>query len=327
MRILLVSYHRYPAYELCGSGVHPRNLPSGSGYHLHDLLSQGLAEEGHDVFYLIKQGAAQPLPRGVKLVSHHVPEADICHAVAVPRLVDETLQYSAQHDVPCLLTCHVDLRIRGLDCTMAGPNWIFVSRTIAQAHGSNRVVVNGLSPANYLFSESKDDYFLFIGSMDKAHDKGLDIALELSAKKGFRLIVAGTSTNYETIRRTAELCVAYGAEYVGDVRGEAKAELLASAKAVLFPSRVNEGCPLVLLEAMMSGTPVISSDSGGSVEIVSPEVGFLCTKDEDWQCAVDRVHEISPRRCREIAMEKYHYRRMVRDYLKEYEIELEQEQN
>ena len=72
----------------------------------------------------------------------------------------------------------------------------------------------------------------------------------------------------------------------------------------------------------MSGTPVISSASGGSVEIVSSEVGFLCAQDDDWQRAVDRVHEISPRRCREIAMEKYHYRRMVRDYLKEYEIEI-----
>ena len=41
----------------------------------------------------------------------------------------------------------------------------------------------------------------------------------------------------------------------------------------------------------------------------------------------DRVHEISPRRCREIAMEKYHYRRMVRDYLKEYEIEIGRELN
>src|SRR5262249_2630817 len=178
-----------------------------------------------------------------------------------------------------------------------------------------------------IFSESKDDYFLFIGSMDKAREKGLVIALELSLEKGFRLVVAGTSANYEIIRRTTELFAEYGAELVGDVRGRAKALLLASGKAVLFPSQVNEGCPLVILEAMMSGTPVISSASGGSVEIVSPEVGFLCAQDSDWQRAVDHIHGISPRRCREIAMERYHYRRMVRDYLKEYEIEIGREQN
>ena len=327
MRVLLVAYHRYPAYELCGSGAHPRDYPSGSAYHLHDLLSQGLAEEGHDVFYLTRKGAAQPMPTGVRLVSHHIPEADICHAIAVPSLVDETIQYAAQHALPCLLTCHMDLRIRGLDRSMAGPNWVFVSHTVAHAHGSNRVVVNGLSRESYIFSGSKGDYFLFIRSMDKARDKGLDIALELSVKKGFRLVVAGTSARHETIRNITELCAEYGAEYVGDVRGHAKAELLASAKAVLFPSRMNEGCPLVILEALMSGTPVISSASGGSMEIVSPEVGFLCSQDDDWQHAVDRIHEISPRRCREIAMDKYHYRRMVRDYLKEYEIEIGRELN
>jgi glycosyltransferase involved in cell wall biosynthesis len=326
MRVLLVAYHKYPAYEPCGSGPHPRDYPSGSAYHLHDLLAQGLAEEGHEVFYLVKKGADQPLPAGVKLVSHHVPEADICHAIAVPSLADDTLQYATQHDKPCLLTCHMDLRIRGLDRAMAEPNWIFVSRTVARAHGSDRVVVNGISPDDYIFSQSKDDYFVYIGNMDKSKEKGLDLALSLSVKKGFRLIVAGTSGDYETIRHIAEFCAAHGAEYVGDVRGRAKAELLTAAKAVLFPSRVNEGCPLVILEALMSGTPVISSSCGGSVEIVSPEVGFLCTHYEDWERAVDRLPEISPRRCREIALEKYHYRRMARDYVKEYEIEIGREQ-
>lgn len=322
MRVLLVAYHKYPAYGPSGSGPHPRDYPSGSGYHLHDLLAQGLAEEGHEVFYLLKKGADGPLPAGVVPVSHHVADVDVCHAIAIPALADDTIQFAAQHNKPCLLTCHLDLRIRGLDPSTAGSNWIFVSRAVAQAHGSQRIILNGLSPSDYIFAERKEDYFFFIANMDKARDKGLDIALNLSMKKGFRLIVAGASDKYETIHRVAEQCAASGAEYVGDVRGQRKAELLAGAKAVLFPSRMNEGCPLVLLEALMSGTPVISSASGGSVEIVSSDVGFLCSQAEDWERAVDRVHEISSRRCREAALEKYHYRRMVKDYVREYEIEI-----
>lgn len=325
MRILLVAYHQYPAYGPSGTGPHPRDYPSGSGYHLHDLLAQGLAEEGHEVFYLLKKGANGPLPAGVVQVSHHVAEVDVCHAIAIPSLVDDTLHFAAQHKKPCLLTCHLDLRIRGIDPSTAGPNWVFVSRAVAQAHGSRRIILNGLSPSDFIFSETKEDYFFFISNMDKAYEKGLDIALDLSAKKGFRLIVAGSSDKYEVIHRAAAQCAASGAEYVGDVRGRKKAELLAGAKAVLFPSRMNEGCPLVLLEALMSGTPVISSASGGSVEIVSPEVGFLCSQVEDWERAVDRLHEISPSRCRETALDKYHYRRMVRDYVKEYEVEIGRE--
>src|SRR5882757_5961066 len=63
MRILLACQHRYPASGETGSGLHPKEFPSGSAYHLHDLLAQGLAELGHDVFYLLQQGAEVPLPR------------------------------------------------------------------------------------------------------------------------------------------------------------------------------------------------------------------------------------------------------------------------
>ncbi len=326
MRFLLVAYHRYPAFRDAfqdhGSGPHPREYPSGSAHHLHDLLAQGLAEEGHEVFYYVKKGADGPPPPGVALVSELVPGVDLCHALAIPPFVEEPLRFAERHRLPCLLTCHLDLRLRGMDPALAGPNWVFVSRAVAQVHGSRRYVLNGLSPADYIFSEAKDDYFLFMGSMLKAREKGLDDALALSVKKGFRLIVAGTADKYETIRQVAESCARSGAEYVGDRRGRAKAELLAGARAVLFPSRMNEGCPLVLLEAMMSGTPVISSASGGSPEIVSPDVGFICSQAGEWEDAVDRLGEISPRRCQEVALERFHYRRMVRDYLMEYKAEI-----
>jgi len=322
MRVLLVAYHKYPAYGESGSGHHPPEYPSGSGYHLHDLLARGLAEEGHEVFYQLRRGSSQPMPPGVALVSEPVPGVDLCHAIAVGSYADETLRFAAHHRKPCLLTCHLDLKIRGIDPATAGPNWVFVSRTIAHAHGSKRFVLNGLSPSDYIFSESKGDYFLFIANMDRAQEKGLDVALALCLRKGLRLIVAGASTKYETIRHIAERCAESRAEYVGDLRGRAKAELFAGAQAVLFPSRTNESCPLVIIEAMMSGTPVISSATGGSPELVSPQVGFLCDQPEEWDRAVDRVREISPRQCREEAVQKYHYRRMTTDYLREYEIEI-----
>jgi glycosyltransferase involved in cell wall biosynthesis len=98
--------------------------------------------------------------------------------------------------------------------------------------------------------------------------------------------------------------------------------LIAGARALLFPSRLNEGCPVVILEAMLSGTPVISSARGGSMELVTAETGVLCDREEEWGDAVDRLHEISPVRCREIGLEKYHYRRMTSDYVREYAREI-----
>jgi glycosyltransferase involved in cell wall biosynthesis len=311
--------HRYPAAGQSGAGMHPRTFPSGSGYHVQDLLARGLAEEGHEVFYHLGQGADCPLPPGVHLVSEHVRDVDIGHALAgPPRFADSMLEFGARHRIPCVLTCHM-LR-PGIS---AAPNWLFVSRSLAIAHGFDRVILNGLDPNDYVFSEVKQDYLLFISAMDRAMDKGLGLALALSRREGFRLVVAGTGRTYEAIRDVSDLCEASGVEYLGDVRGRRKAELIAGARAVLFPSRLSEGCSLVLLEAMLSGTPVISSSSGGSVEVVTPETGILCNSHEEWGRALYRLDSISPARCRAIGLEKFHYKRMVKDYLREYRRELE----
>jgi glycosyltransferase involved in cell wall biosynthesis len=319
VRIQLASPHRYPASDKQGSGLHPKDYPSGSGYHLHDLLAQGLAEEGHEVFYYLAKGWALPLPPGVIAVPQLVPGVDLYHApIGAPGFAESVAGFAAAQGKPCLLTCHIQEEGK-----LAAPNWIFVSATLARAHGANRVVLNGIDPNDLIFSETKEEYFFFIGAMNKADVKGLDHALTLSSLKNFRLIVAGTGMTYETIHHIAEITSAAGAEYVGDVRGARKAELFAGARAVLFPSKMGEGCPLVLLEAMMSGTPVISSRAGGTIEVVEPETGFLCDREDEWSDAIDRVSEISPHRCREVAMEKFHYRRMVRDYVQEYRRELE----
>jgi len=317
MRILLTSGHCYPASGELGAGLHPLDLPSASAYHLHDLLAQGLAEEGHRVFYR-PLGAGAPPPAGVEFVSTLPPDVDICHTIAgPPGAAEELFDFADRHGRPCLFTCHM-LRTG----EKAASNWVFVSHHHAREYGSDRVVINGIDPADYEFSETKSDYFLFMAAMNKAYEKGIDLALDLSRRKGFRLIVTGTGRDYETIHRVADLCAAAGAEYRGDVRGRERAELLAGARAVLFPSRLKEGCPLVILQAMLSGTPVISSHSGGSVDLVTPETGYLCDAPAEWDSAVDRIGEISPRRCREIGMERYHYRRMVRDYIREYEREI-----
>jgi glycosyltransferase involved in cell wall biosynthesis len=80
---------------------------------------------------------------------------------------------------------------------------------------------------------------------------------------------------------------------------------------------------LTVLEALVSGTPVISSRRAGTVEILSPETGIVCDSEEEWRGALNRLSELSPVRCREVALAKYHYKRMTKDYLREYQREIE----
>ena len=319
MRLLLSSHHKYPASDKIGSGLHPKAFPSASGYILQDLLVKGLAELGHDVFYLVRQAANGSAPPGVTLVFEPRSDVDILHTIS-DRHVDLAEEWQSRNQ-PWVTTCHLDERARGRKRATTTDNWIFVSRTLAQLHGHDRYVWNGIDPAEYIYNESKDDYFIFMSTMDWGTQKGLDTVLSLSKQMGFKLVIAGTGENYERIARVQEMCREVDATYVGDVRGREKAELLAGAKGFLFPTKVDEAFGLGMVEALMSGTPVICSDSGACPEIISPEVGFVCRSQEDYVAAINKITDISPRACRDKAMQDYHYLTMAASYVVEYEKE------
>lgn len=320
MRVLLSSNHRYEGRRDEGVGLRPRLWPSGSGFHIHDLLARGLAELGHEVFYRLPEGAACPLPEGVALVSEPPAGVDVLHTIAYRD--EELVRRFESEGRAWVTTCHLDLSARGRAQSPTTENWIFVSRTLARAHSRERFVLNGVSPDDYAYSEAKGDYLIFMSSLDWCMEKGLDRALSLASRAGARLVVAGTAKRQEVIDEVRELCARAGAACVGDVRGARKAELLAGARAFLFPTRVNEAFGLGMVEALMSGTPVVCSAAGACPEVISPEVGFVCETDEDYLRAFERVGEISPRACREKAMRDYHYLRMAADYVAEYEKEV-----
>ena len=169
---------------------------------------------------------------------------------------------------------------------------------------------------------NKNDYFLFVSALPLARRKGLGQAISIARWSGMELYVAGSDSDSKLTAEISRLCHQPGINYVGEIAGTQKAELFAGAKALLFPTQLNEAFGLVLVEAMMSGTPVICSANGACPEIVSPDVGFVCHSRDDYMDAVHRLDEISSRVCRAKAMTEYHYLRMAFDYVVEYQTEL-----
>jgi glycosyltransferase involved in cell wall biosynthesis len=309
---MVASRHRYPA----------RNYPASRGgiasARIDDLIVKGLAELGHDVFYCLPEGAAECLPEGVSLVYEFVWSADALHLQHF-RLTEKV----ETREVPWVRTCHSDMeQMKGLDRSIAGPNFIFVSKTLASLYGSERWVHNGIDPSEFIYSESKDDYLLFMCCLDRALDKGLEAALGMSELSGYELVIAGSAADPRTMAAIEQLCEGKNVRLVGEVQGLRRAELLAGARALLFPTRINEGFGLVMAEALISGTPVVCSNKGACPELISPEAGFVCKDRADYVDALSRLHEISPERCRDKAMKDFHYLRMARDYVKEYEKEI-----
>lgn len=310
MRILLAGKHRYPA---------SRGGPSGG--RIFDFLAKGLTRLGHEVYYHPGFGADGNPPAGVQIVDQPQWDVDLlhCHSHIIP-LCREAIA----RGLPWVATCHTDLETWNLSRDTATDNWIFVSKTLATSYSRSRYVLNGIDPDELMFSESKEDYVLFVCALRLAERKGLDIAIDLAHRCGLRLVVAGSSPDQQLVARIADKCESAGAQYVGEISGEQKAEWFARACALLFPTQLNEAFGMVMAEALMSGTPVVSSDFGACAELISPDVGFVCHTIDDYIQALERIQQrrICAKRCREVALERFHYLRMARDYVREYEREL-----
>lgn len=143
------------------------------------------------------------------------------------------------------------------------------------------VIPNSYEDDEFIYREKKQDYFLFMARATRL--KGLPVIEEL-AKRGHRIIAAGQVD--PQIK---------GVEYVGILRGEKKAEYLANAKALLSPTMYIEPFGGVTVEAMLSGTPVITTDFGAYTETVQHNVtGFRCSVLAEFLEAAKTIEYLSP---------------------------------
>ncbi len=318
MRILLGAQHRYPAFRVSGCELKPTPMSSGSSQHVHDLLARGLAELGHEVFYLLPQGTEDNLPSSVKRCSVAPVEVDVAHGIAG----QDSLWRGTRYRIPFLATSHCLFPKQTKGENPNDPNWVFSSRYLMNKCSGHRFVYNGIDPDGYVFRAEKEDYLLFLAALDHPREKGLNTALQIAEKAGRTLVVAGGAAEAANIQEIKTLCEKHGAKYVGDMRGRAKASLIAGAKALLHTSTQSEGGPLVIPEALISGTPVLALNTGACAELLSAECGALCSAEKDWLKALDELSKWDPATCRRTALTRFHYLRMARDYVPIYRHEI-----
>ncbi|WP_103068975.1 glycosyltransferase [Aquimarina sediminis] len=308
MKILLARDHSYIHPNIQGTGKKITSIPSGASNFQHDMLAKGLVENGHEVFYYVKNEKEMSHLSGIKFTNSLIDDVDIVHikALGEPHIIS----YYLSKNIPVLATNHGHRPEVKQLC-----KWIYVSKTQAHSHNATQYVWNALDPNDFIFSTQKLDYFLFIANIRYHKGKGLDIALKLARDLDFKLVVAGSSPNQEDIDKVKALCKEYSAIYVGDVRGKQKAELITGAKALISPSRFPETFGMTIVEALFSGTPVICSSNGAYSEIMSKKVGFVCNSEADYHHAINSVKKINPKNCRNYAMNNFHYRKMAEKYV------------
>jgi len=157
------------------------------------------------------------------------------------------------------------------------------------------VIPNSFTPSEFEYRDNKDDYLLYLGRV--TGEKGIDIAIKTAEAVGRRLIIAGPG---HVDSATS------GVERVGYVDVDQRRTLLAGAAALIAPTLYIEPFGNIVVEAAMSGTPVLTTDWGGFTEtVVQGRTGFRCRSLAEFAQAVDRLPEIHSWACRAWAVENY----------------------
>jgi len=318
--------------------VPPREY-GGTELVVHEL-TEGLIERGHDVT-LFATGDSQTSaelkslypqaqwPPELLTDLNHVSWAmqkakegdfDVIHghsavALAISRLIPEIpLVYTLHHDR--------DEQLSAFYRYFPDVNYVAISadqrsREVPLPHV--HVIHHGLNPDKYQWTCTPGDFVAFVGRL--ARVKGPHTAIDVAERAGVQIRVGGDVHvvdrefgEREVIPRLTRPHV----HYLGPVGMGVKVPLLRDARALLAPIEWDEPFGLILIEAMLSGCPVVAFARGSVPELVEQGVTGFVAPDQDELVELIRpggaVDHFDRERCRARAVERFDRSRMVAEH-------------
>jgi len=279
-----------------------------------ESLTKGLVDLGHDVVMKIDpRSTNSPAP-----VVEEVPED--CDIIHFHQWEPGVIDYDS-YDKPYVVTIHgggTPEPKSWHDATRGNPHILCVSKFISDHVGAPAFVWEASSPENFIYSEKKENYFLWMGGTDWGENKGIFSTIRLAKKFRFNLKIAGTGQNQYNIQKIKSFCDEK-IEYLGAINGKEKAEILSKAKALILITQLPDACPVVMGEALLSGTPVIGSTNGAMPEVISKDVGFVCHGDTEFAKAIFSINKIKSSTCREYALKNLSSEASAKKHLMYYE--------
>lgn len=320
-----------------------------------DALARGLQDAGHEVVLVAPGDSGCPVklvpsperavgfePGSLVVELAHVVSAyeavqdcDVVHdhTLAGPVHAASTL---TNHRFPVVTTMHNQFDTEAADIYRRIADRIPI---VAISHAQRRpvpdlpvarVIHHGLRASDFPIGTGRPragaddgdrDYCLFLGRMSP--DKGPHRAMEAAYKAGMRLILCAKMRDPWEFDYFDEYVRPYlnkDIQYLGEVPHDRKLELLAGARALLFPIRWNEPFGMVALEAMACGTPVLAFPEGAIPEIVEHgRTGFLCDDIADLAESIGRIDDIDRADCRAAVEGYFSTERMVREHVEVFE--------
>jgi len=161
-------------------------------------------------------------------------------------------------------------------------------------------VRNALRVEQWPFQADKGDYALFLGRF--APYKGAHLAVHAAHQAGISLVLAGKCNEPREkayFDEQVRPLLTNNDHVFGEADAVSKRKLLAGARCLLFPIQWEEPFGIVMIEAMVCGTPVVALRRGAVPEVVIDGVtGFTCDDPGDLTALIGRAATINPATCR-----------------------------
>ncbi|MFC8526956.1 glycosyltransferase family 4 protein [Nocardia sp. NPDC057227] len=161
-------------------------------------------------------------------------------------------------------------------------------------------VHNALHVDEWPFRAEKKEYALFLGRYTE--DKAPHLAVQAAHEAGIPLVLAGKCSepaeqNY--FEEKVRPLLGEQDHVFGMADATAKRRLLSEASCLLFPVRWEEPFGMVMIEAMVCGTPVVALRGGAVPEVVVDGVtGRICDDPAELPAAIAEVRGYDPAACR-----------------------------
>lgn len=314
---------------------------SGSIEHLVWVLGRELVALGHEVTTFACAGSdvtgelvvTMPGPYGVGGTPQDWQLAD---TAGLARAVQESHRFDVVHShaylfgvpleplakAPLVHTLHVmpsedslrvlALRPRPIVTGLSSFQWAALPAAPIAA-----VVHHGLDPSSFPFRAAADGYLCYLGRFTPG--KGPLTAIAAAREVGIPLLLAGPANDYFHAV-VAPHVDGRDVEYVGTVDGVERGELLGGAGALLYPLEEPEPFGLVLIEAMLCGTPAVAPSSGAIAEIVDHGISGVLTGDGAAIAdAIPAAAELDRAEVRARTVERFSAREMASRYVDVYE--------
>lgn len=225
-------------------------------------------------------------------------------------------------EVPIIYILHdfIDGHRREQIEMFASPNQHFISISNSQRRDAPDLnyaatVYNGIDTTLFSPDGEPEDYLMISGRITPA--KGVKEAVQIAMQAGQRLLITGSLSKSDS---------SYFDEYIkphlnnkilflGMLERDQLAKYYKKAAGILLPIQWQEPFGLVMAEAGACGTPVIAFNRGSVPEVVvDGKTGFVVNNSAEMILAIEKLHSIKRRDCREHIVKNFSIEHMVDGY-------------